>query len=79
MSLEAPSGETLVVGEYLNATRYPFNRAGLGVSIIGNFRGCNTLAGSFVIIHSSFGPNGEVNRFEATLEQTCEGGPTALR
>lgn len=79
MDLQAPSGETLVVGEFLNATRYPFNSAGPGVSISGNGRGCNTLTGSFVIVHSSFGPNGEVNRLEATFEQHCEGGSTALR
>lgn len=79
LNLQVPSGRTLEVGEYLNATRWPFNLAGPGVSVSGNGRGCNTLTGSFVVVHALFGPNGEVNRFEATFEQHCEGGVSALR
>lgn len=79
LDLSAPQGEKLVIGEYLNATRHPFNKAGPGISVGGNGRGCNTILGSFVINYVSYGPNATVDRFEATFEQHCEGGQSSLR
>ena len=79
MDLRAPLGEQLAVGEYPNATRAPFSGAGAGIDIGGNGRGCNTIEGSFVVADVAFGPNGYVERLDATFEQHCEGGDPALR
>jgi hypothetical protein len=79
LDFASPVGQALVPGTYLNATRYPFNGAGPGLSLVGNGRGCNTLTGSFTIINAVYGPNGYVQTFDATFEQHCEGGDPAAR
>jgi hypothetical protein len=79
LDFEAPLGQGLVPGTYLNATRYPFNGAGPGLSLDGNGRGCNTLTGSFTVTNAVYGINGYVQTFDATFEQHCEGGVTAAR
>jgi hypothetical protein len=79
MDLKAPEGKQLAVGSYPNATRAPFSGAGAGIDISGNGRGCNTIEGSFEVADVSFGPQGYVERLDATFEQHCEGGPAALR
>jgi hypothetical protein len=48
------SGEVLADGNYPNATRYPFNGSGNGLSVDGNGRGCNTLTGSFTVKQAAF-------------------------
>lgn len=79
LDLAAPLGKKLTAGDYPEATRYPFNDAGAGLSVSGNGRGCNELTGSFVINSVSFGPNGYVENLDAAFEQHCEGGDAALR
>ena len=79
LDIDAPDGQTLVPGTYLNANRYPFNGTGPGLDLFGNGRGCNTLTGSFTIINAVFGLNGYVQTFDATFEQHCEGGVAAAR
>jgi len=80
LSMKAPSGQQLLPGTYNNATRYPFQAAGVpGLSFSGNGRGCNTLTGSFVVLEAVYGPQGEIERFHATFEQHCEGVVPALR
>jgi heat shock protein HslJ len=80
LDLAAPSGQALAPGDYTGATRYPFNSASQpGLSLDGNGRGCNTLTGSFSIADVKFGPNGYVEKLDATYEQHCEGGTAALR
>jgi hypothetical protein len=79
LSFDAPLDEVLAPGTYAEATRYPFNGAGPGLSLSGNGRGCNTLTGSFTVTEASFGPHGYVETFAATFEQHCEGGPAAAR
>ena len=79
MDLKAPAGKQLTPGEYPNATRAPFSGAGAGIDISGNGRGCNTIEGSFVVADAAYGPNGYVERLDATFEQHCEGGEAALR
>lgn len=37
------------VGEYINATRYPFNGQSPGLSFFGKERGNNKLSGEFVV------------------------------
>ncbi len=79
LSFQAPNGASLAVGSYLNATRYPFNGTNApGLDVSGDGRGCNTLAGSFVIRQISFAPNGSLASFRAAFEQHCEGGAPAL-
>ena len=79
LSFDAPLDEVLAPGTYSEATRYPFNGAGPGLSLVGNGRGCNTLTGTFTVIAASFGPHGYVETFDATFEQHCEGWPAAAR
>lgn len=80
LDLAAPSGQTLTPGTYNGATRYPFQgSAEPGLSLSGNGRGCNQLTGSFTVQNAVFGPNGYVQTLDATYEQHCEGGQTALR
>ena len=79
MDLRAPQGKQLTPGEYPNATRAPFSGAGAGIDISGNGRGCNTIEGSFVVTDAEYGPNGYVERLDATFEQHCEGLEPALR
>jgi hypothetical protein len=79
MDLRAPLGKQLAVGSYPNATRAPFSGAGAGIDIGGNGRGCNEITGSFEVADVAFGPNGYVERLDATFEQHCEGGDPALR
>ncbi|MFF8995863.1 hypothetical protein ACF09H_39235 [Streptomyces sp. NPDC014983] len=80
LDLAAPAGQELAPGDYTGATRYPFNSASEpGLSLDGNGRGCNTLTGEFSVSDVTFGPNGYVQKLDATYEQHCEGGTAALR
>ncbi|RKR92204.1 hypothetical protein BDK92_6638 [Micromonospora pisi] len=80
VDLYPPAGETLRVGTYTGAQRYPFNDAGRpGLSVSGNGRGCSTLTGQFTIQEIAFDASGEVIALFATYEQHCEGGTPALR
>ncbi|WP_046497195.1 hypothetical protein [Streptomyces odonnellii] len=80
LDLAAPSGTPLAPGTYTGATRYPFNEpTEPGLSLSGNGRGCNTLTGNFTISDVEFGPQGSVEKLDATFEQHCEGGTTAAR
>jgi hypothetical protein len=79
LDFDAPQSQTLVPGTYSGATRYPFNDAGPGLSLVGNGRGCNEVTGEFTVINAVFGPNGYVQTFDATFEQHCEGGEPAAR
>ncbi|BCL79910.1 MAG TPA: hypothetical protein VHZ51_28065 [Ktedonobacteraceae bacterium] len=67
----------LVPGTYSDAHRYPFNGNGPGLALYGNGRGCNTVTGSFTIIDAVLGPQGYVQKFDATFVQHCEGGTSA--
>jgi len=79
LDFAAPSGQSLSVGTYADATRYPFQGAGPGLAVSGNGRGCNTLTGSFTVSAVNFGPNDYLESFDASFEQHCEGGDPALR
>ena len=79
LDIGAPDGAQLVPGPYEGAVRYPFQGPGQpGLSLSGDGRGCNTLTGRFDVLEATFGPNGFIERFHATFEQHCEGGPAAL-
>jgi hypothetical protein len=69
----------LTVGTYSGAARFPFQAPDQpGLSVFGDGRGCNTLTGSFTVLAISYGPDGNIASFDATLEQHCEGGAPAL-
>ena len=68
----------LATGTYTNATRYPFNGTGLGLSFSGSGRGCNTLTGSYTIFDIAYDGSGNIVRLAADFTQHCEGGKPAL-
>lgn len=73
------SGEVLAVGDYPNATRYPFNGTGNGLNVDGDGRGCNTLTGSFSVKQVAFSAvNNSLQHFDGTFAQHCEGATPAL-
>lgn len=78
LDLAAPAGQALQPGTY-QATRYPFNDTGAGLSLSGDGRGCNTLTGSFTVFDVAFGPYGYVQTLDASFEQHCEGGSAATQ
>jgi hypothetical protein len=79
VTIAAPIGQPLAVGSYTGAVRAAFRPAGApGLDINGNGRGCNTLTGKFDVTALAFSSYGEVSLFDATFEQHCEGGSTAL-
>jgi hypothetical protein len=78
LDFSAPPGEHLAVGAYEAASRWTFQGAQPGLSIIGNYRGCNEVTGRFVITALTLGPTNSVDRFEAAFEQHCEGGAPAF-
>ena len=75
----APVGDQVLPGSYEDATRYPFQSpVGNGLSISGDGRGCNKLAGRFDVLEAVYLPSGQIDRFAADFEQHCEGGTPAL-
>jgi hypothetical protein len=70
------SGTALSAKTYTNAQRAGFYTPGLEVT--GDYRGCNTLIGTFQI--TAFTMNGgDLVSFTAGFVQRCEGGAPALR
>jgi hypothetical protein len=79
LDIGAPDGAQLVPGPYEGAVKYPFQGPGQpGLSLSGDGRACVTLTGRFDVLEATFGPNGVIERFHATFEQRCDGGPVAL-
>ncbi len=68
----APDNETLEVGAYGSAQRYPFQPDGVaGLDISGDGRGCNRSYGSFEVIQLERDAD-TTTSFRATFEQRCE-------
>lgn len=68
------AGETLAVGHYANAMRFPFQEPGFaGLSFGGNGRGNNTLTGFFDILEITFADDGSLAAFAADFTQYDEG------
>jgi hypothetical protein len=79
LNLAAPQGQQLLPGTYLSATRWPFQAPTVpGLDVSGCGRGCNSLSGQFTVMEAVYAVDGTVQRFHATFEQHCDGGP-ALR
>jgi Putative Ig domain len=84
LNFAGPNNQPLTPGLYTNAIRWPFQTSTPGLSVYGDGRGCNTLAGSFEIKEvvygtGSYGTPGSVLSFRATYEQHCEGWTPAAR
>ena len=71
LNLAAPGGGAPLPGRYEGALRYPFNGGAPGLSFSKEF-GCNALNGRFDVLEAVFAQNGEVVRFAANFEQTCQ-------
>jgi uncharacterized repeat protein (TIGR01451 family) len=70
----------LVPDNYEEAQRFDFNSfTKPGLSVSGDHRGCNEVAGRFIVREAVYGSSGEVVSFAIDLEQHCEGQPPALR
>ncbi len=72
VNFDAPLDEHLRVGLFDNATRFPFNTYGPGLSFVGDGRGDNTLTGWFEILELSITGN-TLNSFAADFIQYDEG------
>lgn len=75
MSFAAPSGESLVAGDYEDAERIDFRRAGHpGIDISGDGRGCTKIEGRFTVL--DIAP--DLTRLWLVYEQHCAGSEPAL-
>jgi len=75
----APAGSPLVPGTYEDAQRFDFRAAGHpGLDVFGDGRGCNTVAGRFIVDDATYAANGNPLTFAARFEDHCEGGSAAL-
>lgn len=77
LDFASADGSALAPGDYLNATRYPFNAfypAGHtnGLSFVGNGRGDNQLTGFFTVLEATYGLGGSVLSFAADFTQYDE-------
>jgi hypothetical protein len=74
-----PTTARLGIGDYENAQRWPFQPAGTpGLSVDGEFRGCNTLTGNFHVLKAGYASSNVLQSFSANFEQHCEGAAPAL-
>jgi hypothetical protein len=73
LQIKAPDGANLEVGEYLNATRLPFQEPqNPGLDFSGEGRGCNMLTGSFTILELNYNADGEIDQLAIDVVQFCE-------
>ncbi|MES2353368.1 MAG: hypothetical protein V4568_03020 [Pseudomonadota bacterium] len=76
LDFAAPAGQSLHVGHYANATRYPFqDPASSGLSFVGNNRGDTELTGYFDVLEINFGASGDILSFAANFTQFDENLP----
>ncbi len=79
LDFAAPGNAYLTPGNYLNATRYPFQSSNVpGLDVSGEGRGSNTLTGQFTVVQAVYGPGSQIDRFDATFVQHSEGATPAL-
>lgn len=77
LAVAAPDKQALGVGEYPDATRFPFNRTSPGLSFSGKGRGLNTLTGAFAIWELEIS-NGKVTKLAIDFEQEAAPGKPKL-
>jgi hypothetical protein len=74
-----PGAQQMTVGTYEAAERADFRAAGHpGIDIFGMGRGCNTVAGRFIVDQIELDPGGVPTVFSARFEHHCEGSNPAL-
>ncbi len=79
LDFDSPTGQPLVAGTYLGATRYPFNvGAEPGLNVSGQGRGVNTLTGFFTVYDILIDPSGAVVHFKADFSQSADGDKPPL-
>ena len=79
IDIVAPPGQPLAVGSYTGAVRDISQTATTpGVDVSGDGRGCNTLTGQFDVNEIGYNSFGDLQVFDATFEQHCEGATPAL-
>jgi hypothetical protein len=74
LSFQAPAGQQLAVGTYTGALRANTPSAP-GLDLTFDFRGCNTVTGSFTIYQFAVGADGSIDSLNATFDQVCDNGP----
>jgi hypothetical protein len=72
LDIGGPNFELARVGFYSNATRYPFNSVGPGLSFTGPGRGDNMLTGCFNVMQADFDAAGQVTAFAVDFVQYDE-------
>lgn len=72
------SGQSLSVGTYSNATRWPFNGTNAGIDTSGDGRGCNNECGTFTILELHTNASGNIDRCWLTFSNRCECGTAAF-
>lgn len=73
LDLAAPANESIDVGVYEEARRYPFQSPTLpGLSFTGSGRGCNQSIGKFEILEMSYDGSGNIQNLAVDFEQSCE-------
>lgn len=81
LNFQAPAGQTLAPGTYLNAGLWPFQSSsapGLSVSngiSCGNIPG---ITGQFTVLEIQYDSSNAIQRFHATFQQTCNGATGSL-
>jgi len=78
LALDGPGSAVLIPGRYDNASLYPGNGTGTGLSFTGDGAGCSSISGSFDILELSYGPSGDVQRLAVNFEQRCDLNPAAV-
>jgi hypothetical protein len=68
----APKGQFLRVGEYRNAKRHAFSKDAPGIDFSGEGRGCNMIAGEFVVWELEVKDN-QITKLAIDFVQRCEG------
>ena len=80
LSVQAPGGQSLAVGYFNHAQRWPFQTPlQPGLDVGWNHNGCNKSTGRFIVGEVVVDGNGNLQRFHATFEQHCESRSPALR
>ncbi|RYD30355.1 MAG: hypothetical protein EOP86_20165 [Verrucomicrobiaceae bacterium] len=73
LEMAPPAGSILGVGEYPDATRFPFQDAGSpGLTFAGNHRGNNQQSGGFSILEAVYDTSGKLTAFAADFTQYDE-------
>ncbi|WP_374346966.1 hypothetical protein [Chitinimonas sp.] len=70
------SKTALTVGNYTNASRYPFNDNANGLDVSGDGRNCKTLTGSFKVLDIAYSGD-TLSRLALDFEQYCDGNTSA--